>query len=80
MGGRTREKGRKRKKNYPQQEMMQFLALLQVVCVGLGDDVTFTISGHSSGGSMASQHFVAFSDRVLGLGESINTAVLNSLK
>lgn len=56
--------------------MIQFLALLQVVCVGLGDDVTFTISGHSSGGSMASQHFVAFSDRVLGLGESITTAVL----
>lgn len=75
-----REKGRKRKKNYPQKEMIQFLALLQVVCVGLGDDVTFTISGHSSGGSMASQHFVAFSDRVLGLGESITTAVLNSLK
>ena len=29
---------------------------------------TFTVSGHSSGGSMASQHFVAFSDRVVGLG------------
>lgn len=28
----------------------------------------FTVSGHSSGGSMASQHYVAFSDRVTGLG------------
>ncbi|EOD19976.1 hypothetical protein EMIHUDRAFT_43444, partial [Emiliania huxleyi CCMP1516] len=28
----------------------------------------FTVCGHSSGGSMASQHAVAFSDRVAGLG------------
>jgi hypothetical protein len=28
----------------------------------------FTVSGHSSGGSMASQHFMAYSDRILGLG------------
>ena len=75
-----RKRGGKGKRIILSKKMMQFLALLQVVCVGLGDDVTFTISGHSSGGSMASQHFVAFSDRVLGLGESITTAVLNSLK
>jgi hypothetical protein len=30
--------------------------------------VDFTVSGHSSGGSMASQHFFAFSDIVLGIG------------
>lgn len=30
--------------------------------------VQFTVSGHSSGGSMASQHFVAYSERILGLG------------
>ena len=29
---------------------------------------SFTVSGHSSGGSMASQHFVTFSDRITGLG------------
>ena len=30
---------------------------------------TFTVSGHSSGGSMASTHLLAFSDRVVGLGQ-----------
>ena len=29
---------------------------------------SFTVAGHSSGGSMASQHFVTFSDRITGLG------------
>lgn len=29
----------------------------------------FTVCGHSSGGTMASNHFMAFSDRVLGLGQ-----------
>jgi pimeloyl-ACP methyl ester carboxylesterase len=29
----------------------------------------FTVCGHSSGGTMASNHFFAFSDRVLGLGQ-----------
>ena len=33
-----------------------------------GMPVTFTLSGHSSGGSMASAHAIAFSDRVAGLG------------
>lgn len=32
------------------------------------DAAEFTVSGHSSGGSMASQHFFAFSDRIKGLG------------
>ena len=30
--------------------------------------VSFTVSGHSSGGSMASQHYLAFSDQISGLG------------
>jgi poly(3-hydroxybutyrate) depolymerase len=29
---------------------------------------SFTVSGHSSGGSMASQHAIAYSDRIAGLG------------
>jgi hypothetical protein len=29
----------------------------------------FTVCGHSSGGAMASNHFLAFSDRVVGLGQ-----------
>lgn len=39
-----------------------------VPAAGESVGVEFTVSGHSSGGSMASQHFMAFSESVLGLG------------
>ena len=35
----------------------------------LPPSVTFTVAGHSSGGGMASNHLLAFSDRVTGMGQ-----------
>lgn len=44
--------------------------------------VKFSVSGHSSGGAMASQHFFAFSDRIYGMGQLESCAAydLNSAK
>ena len=36
--------------------------------------VNFTVSGHSSGGLMAAQHFMAFSDRIVGMGQIESSA------
>lgn len=48
----------------------QQTSLLPKAVASVGDcaSMKFTVSGHSAGGSMASQHLVAFSDRVVGLG------------
>jgi hypothetical protein len=41
--------------------------------------VEFSISGHSSGGAMASAHFFAFSDRVIGMGQLESCAAFGTL-
>ena len=41
--------------------------------------VQFTISGHSSGGAMASSHFFAFSDRITGMGQLESCATFSKL-
>jgi pimeloyl-ACP methyl ester carboxylesterase len=44
------------------------MAVILATTMACGLTSTFTVCGHSSGGSMASQHAVVFSDRVVGLG------------
>ena len=44
------------------------LCATAVAFVGTSSPAQFSLSGHSSGGSIASTHFFAFSDRIVGLG------------
>eukprot|EP01047_Picozoa_sp_COSAG01_P076230 COSAG01_NODE_13322_length_1601_cov_2.064581_1_plen_331_part_00 len=55
--------------------MIGFLLLLCVAPIAsAAAGGRFTVSGHSSGGLMASRHFMAFSDRVVGMGQIESSA------
>ena len=61
------------------QQMVSVEGATALKTEGLRAPVAFSISGHSSGGAMASAHFFAFSDRVIGMGQLESCAAFGTL-
>ena len=55
-------------------DLITLLAALTLLAPLAAAAVNFTVSGHSSGGLMAAQHFMAFSDRIVGMGQIESSA------